>query len=226
MRNRLDGELEQLRAEMTKMGGLCEAALLCTVEDLLKGNAGAYEHIALFAETISRKEREMENFCLKLLLHHQPVAKDLRMISAVLKVVADLDRIGMQTADIAEIIGFLDGRPAGENGLIGQEMMETMKMLTRSVDACVRQDLLLAEQVIAYDDVVDDLFTQVRQQLLERIVRSPQEGKYTLDLLMIAKYFERIADYAVDIAKWVIFSGTGIYKEGGREVMMRRRAVR
>ncbi len=151
---------------------------------------------------------------MKLLLQQQPVARDLRQISAALKMVTDMERIGDQAEDVAEIIQFLNGRGA-ENGELMQTMTQSaMKMITDSVDAFVRHDIRLAEKVVSDDDIVDDLFNQVKRALIQKIVDRPEDGEYALDLLMIARYFERIADHAVNIAQWVIFSVTGVYKEG------------
>ena len=163
---------------------------------------------------LDRKEREIESLCLKLLLQQQPVAKDLRQISAALKMITDMERIGDQAEDIAEIVTFLGGRGAENSALLREMARSTIKMVTESVDAYVRQNTALAEQVIAEDDVVDDYFTRVKKGLIERIAQDPTDGEFALDLLMIAKYFERIGDHAVNIAEWVIFSVTGEHKEG------------
>ena len=151
--------------------------------------------------------------CLKLLLQQQPVAKDLRQISAALKMITDMERIGDQAEDIAEIISFLDGRPAENDDLMREMAKATIKMVTESVDAYVKHYIMLAEKVVAYDDTVDDYFDQVKRRLITKIAEEPADGEYALDLLMIAKYFERIGDHAVNIAEWVIFSVTGVHKE-------------
>ena len=150
----------------------------------------------------------------QLLLQQQPVAKDLRQISAALKMITDMERIGDQAEDIAEIVTFLGGRGAENSALLREMARSTIKMVTESVDAYVRQNTALAEQVIAEDDAVDDYFTRVKKGLIERIAQDPTDGEFALDLLMIAKYFERIGDHAVNIAEWVIFSVTGEHKEG------------
>ena len=142
------------------------------------------------------------------------MAKDLRQISAALKMITDMERIGDQAEDIAEIITFLGGRGA-ENGTLLREMARsTIKMVTESVDAYVKHDTALADQVIAEDDTVDDYFARVKKDLIKRIAQDPDDGEFALDLLMIAKYFERIGDHATNIAEWVIFSVTGEHKEG------------
>ena len=136
----------------------------------------------------------------------------MRQISAALKMVTDMERIGDQAGDIAEIIGFLNGRTGADCAYIGEMAKATSKMVTESVDAYVRRDLTLADQVAAYDDVVDDLFCKVKASLIDMIRSNPADGEYAMDLLMIAKYFERIGDHAVNIAQWVAFSVTGVHK--------------
>ena len=165
-------------------------------------------------QEIDRKEREIESLCLKLLLQQQPVAKDLRQISAALKMITDMERIGDQAEDIAEIITFLGGRGAENSNLLREMARSTIKMVTESVDAYVKHDTALADQVIAEDDTVDDYFARVKKDLIKRIAQDPDDGEFALDLLMIAKYFERIGDHATNIAEWVIFSVTGEHKEG------------
>ena len=149
--------------------------------------------------------------CLKLLLQQQPVARDLRQISAALKMITDMERIGDQADDISEIIIYLGGRTAEHDDLLRSMARATIKMVTESVDAYVKHDTILAEKVIADDDTVDDYFEQVKRALIGKIAANPDDGEYALDLLMIAKYFERIGDHAVNIAEWVIFSITGVH---------------
>ena len=203
MRSRFDEQLALLNRELIEMGALCED-VISIVSDALLGGAAAEKVAPLDAE-IDQKERSIESMCLKLLLQQQPVARDLRQISAALKMITDMERIGDQAEDIAEIIRFLNGRHI-ENG-------QLIQMVTQSVDAFVKHDIILAEKVVSNDDVVDDYFDQVKQKLIDRIAQDPTEGEYALDLLMIAKYYERIGDHAVNIAQWVIFSVTGVHKE-------------
>lgn len=212
MRSRFDHELSELSSDITKMGAMCEETILATVTDLTGGNKDAHQHIAPMVEEIARKERSIETSCLRLLLQQQPVAKDFRQISAALKMITDMDRIGVQAGDIAEIIGFLNGRTGSECGFIRKEALETVKMVTGSVDAYVKHDVSLAEKIIRADDTVDDLFSKAKASLIEMITTKAEDGGYALDLLMIAKYFERIGDHAVNIAGWVIFSETGVHK--------------
>ena len=214
MRNRLDEQLELLNTELIRMGALCEDGIAQAAKVLVTRDEALRRAVDETEQEIDRKEREIESLCLKLLLQQQPVAKDLRQISAALKMITDMERIGDQAEDIAEIVTFLGGRGAENSALLREMARSTIKMVTESVDAYVRQNTALAEQVIAEDDVVDDYFTRVKKGLIERIAQDPTDGEFALDLLMIAKYFERIGDHAVNIAEWVIFSVTGEHKEG------------
>ena len=156
-------------------------------------------------------ERDIEAMCLRLLLQQQPVAGDLRRISAALKMITDMERIGDQAEDIAEIIPYMEGRSGEECAAVGEMAKAAIHMVTRSVDAFVHRDTDLARKVIAYDDVVDDDFDRVKAALIGLIAKNPADGEYALDLLMIAKYFERIGDHAVNIAGWVVFAVTGVH---------------
>ena len=162
---------------------------------------------------IDESERTIENICMKLLLRQQPVARDLRCISAAMKMITDMERIGDQAEDIAEIVLFLSGHTMEGVERIEDMARETIKMVTESVDAFVKKDVALAEQVISHDDVVDALFSEVKCAIIKLIAAEPDEGEFALDLLMISKYFERIGDHATNIAEWVIYSVTGTHKE-------------
>ena len=213
MRSRFDEQLAQLNKQLIEMGALCEEVISMASRALMDGDLPLAAKVAPLDAEIDQKERDIENLCLKLLLQQQPVAKDLRQISAALKMITDMERIGDQAEDIAEIIKFLNGR-AVENGALIREMASAaIKMVTESVDAFVKHDIMLAEKVVSDDDIVDRYFDQVKQKLIERIAQQPADGEYALDLLMIAKYFERIGDHAVNLAEWVIFSVTGVHKE-------------
>lgn len=214
MRNRFDTQLMELNNELIAMGALCENAIASSVKALLNGDVKLAASAIRIDQEIDRKEREIESLCLKLLLQQQPVAKDLRQISAALKMITDMERIGDQAEDIAEIITFLGGRGAENSNLLREMARSTIKMVTESVDAYVKHDTALADQVIAEDDTVDDYFARVKKDLIKRIAQDPDDGEFALDLLMIAKYFERIGDHATNIAEWVIFSVTGEHKEG------------
>ena len=214
MRNKFDLQLEQLHLELIKMGALCEEAISAGVKALLDNDLAMAEKAMLRERDIDQKERDVEGLCMKLLLQQQPVARDLRQISAALKMITDMERIGDQAQDIAEIVTFLEGRTAEHDDILCQMARATISMVTESVDAFVKHDTIKAEAVLAADDTVDAYFRQVKQALISRIAADPGDGEYALDLLMIAKYFERIGDHATNIAEWVIFSITGRHKEG------------
>ena len=214
MRNRFDNQLAELNNELISMGALCENAIASAVKSLIDGDTKLAAAAIRIDHEIDRKEREIESLCLKLLLQQQPVAKDLRQISAALKMITDMERIGDQAEDIAEIVRYLAGRSAENDDLLREMARSTIHMVTESVDAYVQRDTMLAETVIAEDDVVDNAFDEVKRRLIDKITAHPEDGAYALDLLMIAKYFERIGDHATNIAEWVIFSVTGVHKEG------------
>ena len=214
MRSRFDEQLALLNRELIEMGALCEEVIALSAQALTEGNAELAARVAPLDQEIDRKEREIESLCLKLLLQQQPVAKDLRQISAALKMITDMERIGDQADDIAEIVLYLADVPAESHVLLQKMAEAAIGMVSDSVDAYVRQDVELAEQVIAHDDTVDDYFERVKQALIHRIANDPAEGGTALDLLMIAKYLERIGDHATNIAEWVEFSVTGVHKEG------------
>ena len=212
MRSRFDEQLKVLNKKMIEMGAECEELIALVAKALLNGDVEGARKAKEQGHEIDQMEREIESICLKLLLQQQPVAKDLRVISAALKMITDMERIGDQAEDIAEIITFLDGRTGEECHDIRLMAEATIKMVTDSIDAYVKQDLELAKSVSDYDDVVDDAFDRVKQTLIKMISENTADGEYAVDLLMIAKYFERIGDHAVNIAEWVEFSVTGVHK--------------
>lgn len=214
MRSKFDQQLALLNDELTQMGETCAKAICLAAQALKEQNASTAAPVAELEEQTNEQERSIEALCLKLLLQQQPVARDLRQISAALKMITDMERIGDQAEDIAEIISFLHGHQAEDNDLLREMAKAAIRMVTESVDAYVKCDTMLAEQVIAEDDTVDGYFTQVKERLIGKIARDPADGEYALDLLMIAKYFERIGDHATNIAEWVIFSVTGVHKGG------------
>ena len=211
MRSRFDEQLALLNRELIEMGSLCEEVIALASRALTEGDRELAAKVAPLDEEIDQKERAIESLCLKLLLQQQPVARDLRQISAALKMITDMERIGDQADDISEIIIYLGGRTAEHDDLLRSMARATIKMVTESVDAYVKHDTILAEKVIADDDTVDDYYEQVKRALIGKIAATPDDGEYALDLLMIAKYFERIGDHAVNIAEWVIFSITGVH---------------
>lgn len=212
MRSRFDEQLGLLHRKMIEMGAECESIIALAAKALLDGNVEDAEKVKRQGPNIDRMEREIEAICLKLLLQQQPVAKDLRTVSAALKMITDMERIGDQAEDIAEIIVYLGGRTGKECVGIRKMAEATIKMVTDSIDAYVRRDTALSKEVCAYDDVVDAAFAQIKSTLIGMIAENAADGEYALDLLMIAKYFERIGDHAVNIAEWVEFSVTGVHK--------------
>ena len=212
MRNRFDEQLFELNREIIEMGALCEEAISNAVKALVTGDVILAGSIKEKDNAIDQKERDIENRCMKLLLHQQPVARDLRTISAAMKLITDMERIGDQADDIAEIVVFLDGHIVENMELIEEMAQETIKMVTNSVDAFVKKDIALAQQVIERDDIVDDYFLRVKRGIITLITEQAVNGEVALDLLMISKYFERIGDHATNIAEWVIYSITGMHK--------------
>lgn len=212
MRIKFDEQLELLNAELIAMGALCESAIANAAKALLDGNTALAQKTSSFESEIDRKERDIESLCLKLLLQQQPVASDLRQISSALKMITDMERIGDQAADISEIVEMANITASNSHLHIGKMAEATIKMVTQSVEAYVQHDLELARKVIDYDDVVDGLFNQVKTELVELIGKDSSAGEYAIDLLMIAKYFERIGDHATNIAEWVEFSIIGRHR--------------
>lgn len=213
MRNKFDVELEALNTDLIEMGSMIETAIASSITALIQRDLQSAERVIEYDNEIDEMERQIERRCLKLLLQQQPVATDLRAISTALKIITDMERIGDQAADISEIVT----RLAGEKELLEiknlKKMAEaTIKMVNQSIDAFVAKDLVLSNEVIAYDDVVDDLFNQSKAELIHAIQTDSRYGEQFVDLLMIAKYFERIGDHAVNIAEWVVFSITGQHK--------------
>ncbi|MEE0059823.1 MAG: phosphate signaling complex protein PhoU [Acutalibacteraceae bacterium] len=213
MRGRFDEQLMLLNKKMIEMGALCENVIAISAKALLEGDIDKAKTVKETGVGIDHMEREIEAICLKLLLQQQPVASDLRQISAALKMITDMERIGDQAEDIAEIIPFLSGRTGEECGEIREMAEVAINMVTNCVDAYVKQDLKLARSVYNHDDVVDACFDKVKTKLISMIAENTDNGEYAIDLLMIAKYFERIGDHAVNIAEWVEFSVTGEHKE-------------
>ena len=209
MRNRLDEQLEKLNAELITMGALCEQAITIAINALLYGNDDDKVQFNKVHETereIDQKERDIENLCMRLLLQQQPVAGDLRKISSALKMISDMERIGDQASDISDITMHIRFENLRSKVHISDMAAAAIKMVTDSIDSFVKKDLELAKAVAAYDDVVDRLFIKVKDELLILI----KDGDVScLDLLMIAKYLERIGDHAVNIAEWVQYSITG-----------------
>ena len=206
MRNYFDEQLELLNVELIRMGSLCEDAIMGASRTLM-GEEGFAKH------EIDQKERDIENLCFKLLLKQQPVARDLRQVSAALRMISDMERIGDQASDIVENARYIQGDTYESNLHIRDMAEATMKMVTDSIDSFVKRDLELARKTMKEDDVVDELFNKVKAELIGLIGEDSSKGEMCLDLLMIAKYFERIGDHATNIAEWVEYSITGVHIE-------------
>jgi len=213
MRNRYERQLELLDAQLLEMGTLIEQSIAVAIEALIEQNTELARQAIEADEEINEKEKEIESLCLKLILQQQPVARDLRTISSVLKMITDMERIGDHAADISDItLSLANQKRIKELEDIPKMAEATSKMLSDSIHAFVEKDISLANSVIEYDDVVDDLFDAVKSDLIELIQKDVNNGSQAIDLVMIAKYFERIGDHAVNIAEWVIFSLTGEHK--------------
>ena len=210
MRNRFDRQLEQLNNELIQMGSMIEHAIEMAVSALVNQDTEKAKKAMAYDVEIDHQERDIESLCMKLLLQQQPVARDLRLISAALKMITDIERIGDHACDISEMTLLMSDEPY----IISPEEIqgmakETTDMVIKSIDAFVKRDMELAKKVIAQDDVVDDLFMKVKQDLIQMINKSAENGEQAADILMVAKYFERIGDHATNIAEWVIYSITG-----------------
>ena len=195
------------------MGALIEHAIQSASEALIKQDVESANSAITFDREVDQKERDIEALCLKLLLQQQPVAKDLRLISAALKMITDMERIGDQAADISGIVIYLNGKPYIKSLEHLPQMAEAaIRMVSGSIDAFINKDLALAWEIIAMDDIIDDLFDTIKGELIDLISRNPENGEQAVDLLMIAKYFERIGDHAQNIAEWAEYSITGVHK--------------
>jgi phosphate transport system protein len=214
MRNKFDEQLQLLNNSLIEMGAIVEKAIADATQALVEQDAALARATITFDDEIDEKEKEIESLCLKILLQQQPVARDLRLVSAVLKIITDLERIGDHAADISEITLLLaDKQYIKKMEHIPQMATATMKMVTKSIDAFVKKDLALAREVIAYDDTVDNLFDIVKGKLVELIKADTANSDQAIDLIMIAKYLERIGDHATNVAEWIVFSLTGKHKE-------------
>lgn len=209
MRNYFDTQLELLNRKLTDMGTLCETAISTAIGALMTGDGEKAQDTFKTDTQIDQMERDIETLCMKLLLQQQPVARDLRIISSALKMISDMERIGDQASDIAEITRFITNTDFRSKTHLRNMADSAIQMVTDSINSFVRKDLELAEEVIAYDDVVDNLFNQIKLELIGLIAENPADGENCIDLLMVAKYLERIGDHATNIAEWVIYSLTG-----------------
>ena len=209
MRKRYEEQLETMHTCLIHMGALCEDAIAGAAQSLLDGSADAREKTIALERDIDMTERDIEQMCVRLLLHQQPMASDLRRITSAQKMITDMERIGDQAADVAELSGFMKGSPVKSDVHIADMAKATSRMVTESIDSFVREDLNLARAVVRSDDIVDGLFAKIKLELINRLSIDTQYAQECLDLLMIAKYFERIGDHAVNIAEWVIYFLTG-----------------
>ena len=213
MRNHFDEQLSQLNTELITMGAVCEEAIALASKYLIENDAALKNRIFETDRQIDQKERDIENLCMRLLLQQQPVARDLRTISSALKMISDMERIGDQASDIAEIVCFVNKTNLAGTVHIADMARATIKMVTESVESFVKNDIEIAYSVIAHDDIVDDLFETVKRDLIAGVKAGSEDAEALIDLLMIAKYFERIGDHAENIAEWVIYSITGKQKD-------------
>ena len=213
MRNKFEIQLKELTNNLTLMGALCENAISLAIKAFLEGEEKYAKKAIEVDKRIDQMEKEIESMCLKLLLQQQPVAKDLRIISAALKMITDIERIGDQASDIAEITGYANLAGSLNKIRIKDMAIAAIKMVTDAIDAFVKEDLELAISVIEYDDIVDNSFLEVKSDIIELISKDKASGEVAIDMMMIAKYLERIADHATNIAEWVVFSITGKHEE-------------
>lgn len=217
MRNRFDRQLLELNNELIQMGSLIEKAIEMAITALVKQDVEKAEEAIKFDVEIDQQEKAIEALCMKLLLQQQPVAKDLRLISAALKMITDMERIGDHAADISEMTILMSDSEYEKSDInidIVKEMAkETTTMVIKSVDAFVNKDLELARWVLKQDDVVDALFDDFKHQLIIKINENVKNGEQATDMLLVSKYFERIGDHATNIAEWVIYSITGEHEE-------------
>lgn len=211
-RTRFDEQLGELHVELIKMGSLCEEAISLSAQALEKNEEKTKDRVFALETEIDQMEREAETRCMRLLLHQQPVARDLRAISAALKMISDMERIGDQAADIVELVPYIAKSECKNKVDIAKMAKETVSMVTDSVEAFVKKDLELASQVIEKDDIVDEMFAEIKKKLMELVRNQDVDAEPALDLLMAAKYFERIGDHAVNVAEWVEYSVTGVHK--------------
>lgn len=211
MRNRYQEQLEQLHVDLIQMGAQCERAIAAAEKTLKMPSDALVADVHKAEEEIDQKERDIESLCMKMLLRQQPVAGDLRLISSALKMISDMERIGDQACDIADISRLVEDRTLLDSLPIRDMAQTTIHMLTDAVDAFVRHDVELARKVMIADDRVDDAFVQIKEKLISILAADSSQGETCLDYLMIAKYYERIGDHAVNIAEWVEYSITGIH---------------
>ena len=213
VRNRFDEQLHTLNHELLEMGALIERAIRSATDALVKQDVEAALQAIAADKEVDQAERDIESLCLKLLLQQQPVARDLRLISSALKMITDMERIGDQASDIAELVIYLSKEPyIKELTHLPQMAENAIRMVTGALDAYVHKDVVLAQEVMGMDDAIDTLFVTVKDELIALIRHDAAAGSQAIDLMMIAKYYERIGDHAQNIAEWVEYALTGRHK--------------
>ena len=215
MRSRFDEQLALLNRELIEMGALCEEVIALASKALTEADPELAQRVAPLDAEIDQKERTIESLCLKLLLRQQPVASDLRKVSTALKMVTDVERIGDQASDIAELVLHLHAKSTDAVGVLEDILKmgdDVLKMVKRSIAAYVQVDLAVAAEVIAHDDVIDAAFRRISNEIAQYIAAHPTEAETALDLFMVTKYLERLGDHAVNVAEWVEFLKTGVHK--------------
>lgn len=207
MRAKFDEQLHMLNQEMMHMGSMIEDKIQKAIEALIGQDSALAKEIMEADNEVDREQKKIENICFNLLMQQQPVARDLRVISAAMKMVTDMERIGDHAADISEMTVMMASEPyAVDLSDIKKMASETVLMLIRSIEAYVEKDMLKAQSVIDHDDIVDELFNKVKQELIEMIRKNPAVSEQAADMLMVAKYFERIGDHATNLAELIIFA--------------------
>ncbi len=210
MREYFDKELSLLSDQLIEMGSFVEQAIGNTIDMILSGDTGKLTRSREYESKINEAEKNIQNHCIRLLLHQAPVAYDLRYVSAALKMITDLERIGDQAIDIAEMTGYIKNRTGIFNMTHITDMAkQSANMVTEAINAFVKRDLQLAKSVSSMDDIIDNLCEKVREETVEIICQDKELGSQAIDIVMIAKYLERIGDHAVNVAEWVAFSLTG-----------------
>ena len=215
MRDRYEEQLRLLNRELMEMGALCEESIACAVKYLKENKPEMKQSAEECEKQIDSMERDIEALCMRLLMHEQPLATDFRLITAALKMISDMERIGDHAEDIVEIGGYIAGTDMQLREHISEMAKSAVDMLTKSINSYIQRDAKLAQAVILMDDTVDELFIQLKQKLTSVISNEEKAGS-VLDLLMIAKYFERIGDHAENIAEWVIYAVTGTFFRNGK----------
>ncbi len=214
IRTLFDDELSLLNTELIKMGALCERAVRSALNVYFLGKKADAETANKLEKEIDSKERDIEDLCMKLILRQQPVAGDLRLISSAIKMISDMERIGDQAQDIADIAINIDSEEINDHVHIRNMSETALSMVSKSIDAFVKKDVSTAEEVIKMDDIVDEGFDKIKEELIQAVREDSKKSEEYIDILMIAKYIERIGDHAVNIAEWVEYSVTGAHRKG------------